>query len=312
MTPPLVSVAIPAYNHAPFIAQTLHSVACQSYPNLELVVVDDGSTDGTATVVERFTKERAGRFPRIEFIRQANRGVSAASNRAIAACRGEWVHLLGSDDLIYPDKVLVMQRMIEQWADPRLALVYADADFIDAEGRVLSTTRGPKRPPPGPDAAAYLWLLASNPITNPTVALRREAFLALGGFDETLPLEDWDAWLRLSVRHSIARVPQVLAAYRRHAGNTSRRQAMMFAAQWRSFARFVTQHGDLLPAAVRRRAYRRHLRSLQRWSRRHAPQLWPRIVLDRAIALLRPPQARHFEDYARLCQRLEERTPCAC
>ena len=139
MSPPLVSVAVPAYNHAAFLGACLESVRTQSYPRLELVVVDDGSTDATLTVAERFASAHSGRFERLAVLHQANRGVSAASNRAIAACRGEWVHVLGSDDLLYPDKIRLQQQAIETWNDPRLALVYADVNFIDAAGQVLSS-----------------------------------------------------------------------------------------------------------------------------------------------------------------------------
>ncbi|MEZ5575533.1 MAG: glycosyltransferase [Candidatus Competibacteraceae bacterium] len=304
MSLPLVSVAVPAYNHAAFLDACLESVRNQNYPRLELVVVDDGSTDATLAVAERFATTHAERFEHLSVIHQANQGVSAASNRAIAACRGEWVHLLGSDDLLYPNKIQRQQQAIESWNDPRLALVYADVNFIDAAGRILSSATRNRRPP-GPDHQAYLWLLRYNDIANPTVALRREAFLAIGGFDEALPLEDLDCWLRLSARHAVARVAGLLAAYRRHDGNASRRQLMMFEANWDTLAKFAEQHGDLIPPALWRACLRRRLRSFLRWARKHAPALVPMILGDALRSLIHTPEPAVWRRYAARCRALQ-------
>ena len=305
MSVPLVSVAVPAYNHAPFLSACLDSVRGQTYPCLELVVVDDGSTDDTLAVAERFAANHADRFERLSVIHQANRGVSAASNRAIAACRGEWVHLLGSDDQLYPDKILRQQHAIEAWRDPALALVYADVDRIDATGQWLSAaTRN--RPPPGPDHQAYLGLIRYNPIANPTVALRREAFLSIGGFDEQLPLEDLDGWLRLSVHHAVARTPGILARYRRHDHNASQRQLMMFEATWDTLGKFAEQHGELIPPALWRACLRRRLHSFLRWARKNAPKRMPMILGDALLSLVHTPEPTVWRRYAVCCRALRE------
>ncbi len=305
MNLPLVSVAVPAYNHAAFLKDCLESVRAQTYPRLELVIVDDGSIDDTLAVAERFAAAHADRFERLTILHQPNRGVSAASNRAIAACEGEWVHLLGSDDLLYPDKILRQQQAIAAWNEPRLALVYSDVDFIDAEGRVLSSaTRN--RPTPGPDHQAYLWLISHNDIANPTVALRREAFLAMGGFDEQLRLEDLDGWLRLSVDYAIARTPGVLAGYRRHGRNASQHQLMMFEANWDTLGQFAEQHGDLIPPALWRACLRRRLHSFLRWARRNAPELIPAILGDMLLSWIHAPQPAVWRRYAAHCRTLAE------
>lgn len=303
MSLPLVSVAVPAYNHAPFLTDCLESVRAQTYPRLELVVVDDGSTDDTQAVAERFAAAHAHRFERLVLLHQSNQGVSAASNRAIAACRSEWVHLLGSDDRLYPDKIWRQQQAIATWNEPRLALIYSDADFIDAKGQVLSSTTR-KRPPPGPDPHAYLWLISHNYVTNPTVALRREAFLAIGGFDERLRLEDLDGWLRLSVQYMVARTPGILAGYRRHGGNASQRQLMMFEANWDTLGKFAEQHGHLVPPALWRACLRRRLRSFRRWARKNAPELLPMILSDALLSLVRTPKPAIWRHYAACCRSL--------
>ncbi len=300
ITPPLISVAVPAYNHARYIGACLDSVRNQTYPELELVVVDDGSSDGTGEIVQWFIQEHGNRFRHVELIRQDNRGVSAASNRAIAACRGEWVHLLGSDDRIYPHKIEAQWRAIQHWGDERLALVYADADLIDKDGTVVPKSTG-ERPRSGPDPHAYRSLILGNPIPNPTVALHRERFASMGGFDESLRLEDWDCWLRLATRYTLARVPERLAAYRRHDANASLRQRMMFQDSWITLGRFFEYHGELIPPALARASFRHRMRSFRRWARKNAPTLLPGIVRDTLRTYLRTPEPALFYYYARLC-----------
>jgi hypothetical protein len=157
----LVSVAIPAYNHAAFIEACLASVCAQTYPELELVLIDDGSQDDTLEVARRFLESRRDRFRRIVLERQENQGVSAASNAVIAACRGEWVHLLGSDDVLYPNKVARIQQAIAEWNCPDLALVHADADYHRpalAGQRGAPATQKPRPAPRVRNAKPGAWL----------------------------------------------------------------------------------------------------------------------------------------------------------
>lgn len=306
MNHPLVSVAIPAYNHAPFLQQCLASVRAQTYTPLELVLVDDGSTDATLAIAEQFAAQHPARFAKLTILTQANRGVSAASNRAIAACSGEWVHLLGSDDILYPEKIAQQMQALRTWNEPRLALLYSDVDRINAAGEVISSATR-RRPASTPDHAAYRWLISHNHVANPTVALRRAAFLDMGGFDENSRLEDLDAWLRLSVKHALARVPGVLAGYRRHADNASRQQLMMFEATYSTLGKFAAQHGTLIPPALWQACLRRRLRSLRRWARKHAPQLLPTIIKDALLSWVRTPEPELWLRYAALCRQLAAR-----
>jgi hypothetical protein len=138
------------------------------------------------------------------------------------------------------------------------------------------------------------------------VALRREAFLAMGGFDEGLRLEDLDGWLRLSVRHAVARIPGVLAGYRRHDGNASQRQLMMFEANWDTLGKFAEQHGELIPPALWRACLRRRLRSFLRWARKNARSLIPMILNDALLSLVRTPKPAVWRRYAACCRTLAE------
>ncbi|MBK6630905.1 MAG: glycosyltransferase [Betaproteobacteria bacterium] len=304
MTLPLVSVAIPAYNHAAYIEACLSSVCGQTYPELELVLIDDGSKDDTLEVARRFLEPRRERFRRIVLERQENQGVSAASNAAIAACRGEWVHLLGSDDVLHPNKVERIQQAIADWNCADLALVHADADFIDQHGQTIMRNRRPQRPAPGPDREAWRVLfLGDNFIVNPTVALRGEAFLAVGGFDRNLALEDIDCWLRLAARHAIARVPEVLASYRKHPGNTLRRRVRMLGAQFNTFGKFLAEHPGLIAEPDVRRHFRRNLKRFWRRMRGKQPWLLPAIMGAWLKSHLSTPQPEDYRRFGSLLDR---------
>ena len=301
MSLPLVSVAIPAYNHAAYIEACLASVCAQTYPELELVLIDDGSQDDTLEAARRFLETRRERFRRIVLQRQDNQGVSGASNAAIAACQGEWVHLLGSDDVLHPAKIERIQQAISDWDCSDLALVHADAAYIDQNGQPITRNRRAQRPAPGPDRQAWRALfMFDNFIINPTVALRRNTFLAVGGFDRNLALEDIDCWLRLSARYAIARVPEELASYRKHPGNTLRRRVRMLGAQFHTFGKFLGEHSGLIPAADIRRHFRRYLKRFWRRIRGRQPWLFPLVMGALLKSHLRTPQPEDYRRFGRL------------
>jgi alpha-1,3-rhamnosyltransferase len=299
MSLPLVSIAIPAYRHAHFIEACLESVCAQTYPELEIVVLDDGSPDDTYEVARRFLDNHRDRFRRIVVEHHENRGVSANSNACIAACTGEWVHLLGSDDLLHPEKVARIQQAIAEWQTPGLALVHADADFVNEHGKPVQRSSLLPRPPAGPQSDAYQWIfMGRHSIFNPTVALHRESFLALDGFDPKLALEDIDCWLRISACHAIARVPEVLASYRKHPGNTLRRRVRMLAAQFHTFAKFVDAHPQLIAAEDIRQQFRKNVWRFWRRVRKHKPWLLPMVLVARWKARTKTPIAADYRRFA--------------
>src|SRR6267142_4272392 len=126
---PLVSVVIPNYNCGRFLAETLESVFAQTYPNVEVIVVDDGSTDDSLNVLESFAA-------RVRVVRQANQGVSAARNAGIRESRGAFVAFLDADDLWHPEK---LTKQIAVFANPAVGLVYCAVEYIDEQGRSLGT-----------------------------------------------------------------------------------------------------------------------------------------------------------------------------
>ncbi len=233
---PLVSVIIPAYNAARFIAETLASAQAQTWPNLEIIVVDDGSTDETAAIVEA----AAATDPRITLIRQANAGVAAARNRAIVNAKGEYVAPLDADDLWHPENVQAQVEALEQ-AGPRAVLAYAWTVRIDPAGVVRGYGARSKLEQQQTVRTA---LIERNFIGNGSACLiRRECLLSAGGYDTTLRArqaqgyEDLAMYAALAGHGDFAAVQRYLVGYRWHPHRMSNDRPQML----RSCELFLTE-----------------------------------------------------------------------
>lgn len=216
---PLVSVIIPAYNAAGLIERTLSSVLNQTYSRLEVLVVDDGSTDQTAAVVEAMTR----RDPRIILLRQSNSGVAAARNLGIEQAKGEFIAPLDADDLWYPTQ---LQRQIDCFlSNPAsVGVVYSwsidiDADDCPTGGFHAATIEGD----------VHTTLLCHNFLGNASCTMiRRSSLLSVGGYNSELRLqqaqgcEDWDLYLRLAACCEFLAVPEFLVGYRKIEQSMSR------------------------------------------------------------------------------------------
>lgn len=210
---PLVSVVVPAYNAAPFIAETVDSALRQSFKAIEVLVIDDGSSDDTAARLQQFHD------PRLFLIRQPHQGAPATLNNAVRMARGEYIAFLDHDDLWIESK---LDRHMEAFAQqPGLAATFSWYGLIDERGgRIHLATprwRGP---------IEFSQLLEDFVIgCTSALILRREAILDAGGFDTQFPrCHDFDLVLRVSLQHraSIQAIPEELALYRRHSGQMSR------------------------------------------------------------------------------------------
>ena len=296
---PLVSVAIPAYNHAAFIEACLASVCAQTYPELELVLIDDGSSDATFELAQSFLSAHQSRFRRIVLEKRKNQGVSANSNACIEACQGEWVHLLGSDDTIYPNKVERIQASIKEWNCPELALVFASSDQINSEGKkVIGRPAKESLLAPGLNFhTTRTVFLGKSGISNPTLALHRKKLLAIGGFDPQLVLEDFDFWLRLSIHHAFARLPEILASYRKHPGNSLRQRTKMLSGGLVTCAKFLESGGGVDEKALRQH-FRQSVWCCWRRVRSQAPWLFPALFWAMVYSLWHTPEAKDYRHLA--------------
>src|SRR5688572_15366487 len=171
---PLVSVVIPAYNAARFLPRAVESVLNQSYRPLEVTVIDDGSTDDTARVLEPYRGA-------IHYLRQPNGGPARARNQGIAQTRGELVAFLDADDLWLPNKLSIQVRSLQD--NPRAGVVHSDTFYLDNTTGVQSR-RG--NPPTDFTGDCYPLMFQRNRITLSTVVVRRECLEQVGGFDERI------------------------------------------------------------------------------------------------------------------------------
>ena len=199
---PLVSVIVPTYNRAHFLGDAIESILAQTYPNIEIVVVDDGSTDKTAEVISRFRG-------RVRYYRQGNRGQVTARNFGMKQATGDFIAPLDSDDIWLPEKTAKQVDMFR--ADPELDVIFGLGDDMDAGGKVLRVAavvpKGWEMDSLELPFAAYACrgdvltaLIQRNAIWHSTVMMRRKAILEAGGYDpQCMSCSDWDLWLRLAL-----------------------------------------------------------------------------------------------------------------
>ena len=208
-TAKLVSVVIPTYNRAAFIAAAVESVLQQDWPALEVIVVDDGSSDGTRAILDAIAD------PRLRVIYQANQGRSRARNVALTVARGDYIAFLDSDDLFLPGKLSRQVAWLE--TNPDFGMVYTASDCIDTVGDRLGHTY---RADVGGDIYAEVAFFLPVTITLPTVMLRREVLATVGLFDEEMSrFEDTDMWRRIAKRYRVGALPEVTCLVRTHADN---------------------------------------------------------------------------------------------
>jgi glycosyltransferase involved in cell wall biosynthesis len=208
---PKVSVITAAYNHVQFVRQSVESVLNQTYRDFEHIVVDDGSSDGTAEVLKTFGD-------RIKYIRQANRGAHAAINAGIRESSGEYIAILDSDDAWLPHKLERQMPAFEE--SPEAGMVYAQACIIDGQSN-LKNNGAPEGKPVINSQRAFEELLQSNFIPVLTAVIRRDCLEDVGFFKESLKaLSDWDLWLRIALKWPIVFIPEPLGLYRLHGSNT--------------------------------------------------------------------------------------------
>lgn len=229
---PKVSIIIPTYNYARFIGDALESVRRQSTQDYEIWVMDDGSTDNTASVVEALKKNFSGK---LNYVRNdKNKGVYAIRNQAIRAAKGRFIAFLDADDLWMDSHLEDLTRYLE--AHPEDLMVYANARFFyDGDGKDLGTQFGPgssKTPRIGACAAELF--TEGNFIPFMTTLLRREAFNRVGLFDESFKVGgDYDLFMRIACESRIGFVDKVLARVRRHDKNLSFLSRLQAATQLR-------------------------------------------------------------------------------
>jgi glycosyltransferase involved in cell wall biosynthesis len=247
---PRVSVVIATYNYARFLAESLQSVLSQTWSNVEVLVVDDGSTDETPALMRRWQGDT-----RVSYIRQDHRGAAAAYNTGLVRASGDYLAVQGADDAWLPDKLARQLAGLE--ADPAIGLVYSDTTVVNSDGvpqrrHFYDTGRVPYV------GKVLPMLLLDNFIPASSVLMRRSVLHSVGLHDETLEVcEDWDLWLRIAARFEFGYVDEPLVRIRRHGENAHLRAAPMIRDSFRVLDRVPRVVGcwEKLGPGLRARAY---------------------------------------------------------
>ncbi len=213
---PLVSVVIPAYNAEAFIERTLKSVLCQTYKNMEVLVIDDGSKDKTFEIVQSIAQQDS----RVVLIQQNNAGVATARNLAIEKSQGEYIAPVDADDIWYPEKIEKQVNCILK-AGESVGLVYCWSINIDENDVIIGHCPTLKL-----EGKVYTALLFQNFISNASTPLmRRACFARIGGYNcqfkqqSAQGCEDWDIYLRIAEHYEFQAVPEFLVGYRQVIGS---------------------------------------------------------------------------------------------
>ena len=204
---PRASALIPVCNGEKYIAEAIDSMLGQSFKDIEVIVIDDGSTDNTPAILDRYGDSiRRVAHP-------VGRGQAAALNTGRTLVTGEYVALLDSDDISIPERVATQVEYLAR--SPEVALVYSDRMIIDSEGAPVELARAT-----APDSFR---LLQRNYIPRSSVLVRTSCLNETGPFDEVnTGNDDWDMWVRVSERHTLGYIPSPLIKYRLHESNISR------------------------------------------------------------------------------------------
>lgn len=206
-----VSVVIPTFNRADFITRALDSVAAQTCPVSEMIVIDDGSTDGTQDIISRY-------YPHVRLITQSNRGVSCARNAGIRNAAGDWIAFLDSDDAWRPNK---MERQIDTLTrHPEFKIVHSNEIWIRSGKRLNQKQKHRKY-----GGYIFTHCLPVCSISPSASLIHRSVFDAVGSFDESLPAcEDYDLWLRICSRYPVLYVDEeLIVKYGGHPDQLSRK-----------------------------------------------------------------------------------------
>ena len=274
---PRISIITPCYNAVRFLHEAMESVLRQTVGDFEFILVDDGSTDSTAQVI------RSYRDSRIRYVRQENRGPSAARNHGVSLARGRYLAFLDADDVALPHRLEVQSRVLD--ADPALSVVGSGFVWIDEDGTLIPRHHSWEDAPELNSLAG--WLLDC-PFVPSATLVRRKALDVVGGFAEDLRGgEDWHLWMRLVMAgHRMVWQPQVVCHYRHHGASLSNcapsmsRDCPEALRRILTMAEFPRELGELGEKALA-------LRYVDSAKRLYVGDLWEqgRVALEKALLL---------------------------
>jgi glycosyltransferase involved in cell wall biosynthesis len=217
---PLVSVVAVCYNHAKYLVETLDSIIAQTYSNIELIIMDDCSTDNSVEVINHWIVNNEVDCKFVSHPK--NQGLCKTLNEALGYTKGKYLNLIACDDILFPTKIALNVKVIEEKGN-EYAVVHSDAWSIDKDSVVLNKSylKNSKLSQEEPNNY-FEALLTGCQIITPTAFVRLSSILEVGGYDESLFFEDWDMWLRLSEKFKFVRIEEPLVKIRVLASSMSR------------------------------------------------------------------------------------------
>lgn len=223
---PLVSVRIPSYNHGDYIRACLDSVANDNYPNKELVIMDDGSHDNTLEEINLWRKNNCPHFP-VRIYTRPHRGICGTLNELIYKCKGKYLVSLASDDELAPGGIESRVNYLE--SNPQKSAVISDCFVINKKGQVIfeSALSDMYNSDPSSykkDNLLYKEIILNWSIPGPALMVKKSIYDQIGLYNENLPIEDWDFYLRMVSKNLIGFVDDKVAYYRVHDANTCGKQ----------------------------------------------------------------------------------------
>lgn len=229
---PLVSVVVPCFNHSKFIAECLNSICLQTYPRIELIVIDDGSKDSSPSSIRPLLPLCKARFERFEFIARENRGLAATLNEGLAWCRGEFYSPIASDDFMLPEKLESQIRYMAENID--CIAVFGGANVVNSDSEVVRTLRSK------PCKLSFdELLLMKRSVIAPTGMIRMNAMRAIAPIPPDIGIEDWYTYLRITEKGGRIHITDsVYVGYRRHPTNTSNKIALMADERFKILSRY--------------------------------------------------------------------------
>ncbi|HFX6248391.1 glycosyltransferase [Acinetobacter baumannii] len=224
VNPPLVSIVIPCYNHENFVQDCIQSVLDQTYENIELIIIDDGSKDDSVLKIKQMLEKCEKRFFRFEFRYRPNKGLSATLNEALEWCQGEYLAPFASDDIMCNFRIEKQVEHFSKITNDNVDGVFGGYYLIDNSNKILTQVVGEYREFNNTQIIMHQFELPA-----PTALLRLCKVKDVGGYDPNIKIEDWYMWLKLTEKgKKLIYIPEVLCYYRSHPTNSSKNLQFMY------------------------------------------------------------------------------------
>lgn len=211
----LVSIVIPCYNHEQFVQDCIQSVINQTYENIELIIIDDGSKDNSVEKIKEMLDLCEQRFVRFEFRSRPNKGLSATLNEALEWGQGEYYSAIASDDMLLPNKTAIQVEFMN--SNKNIVALFGSANYIDENNNIRTINKLLNK-----EYEFDKIFLNECQFYAPTQMMRLDTLIEIGGYDPTILVEDWYMWLKMAKKGKVYCLSENLALYRIHSNNSTK------------------------------------------------------------------------------------------